>query len=382
VQTYDVIVAGLGVNGSAAADSLAQRGLRVLGLDRFSPPHTTGSSHGGSRIIREAYFEDGAYVPLVRRAYELWHDLEQRSGETLLVPTGGMTIGAPDGALVRGARQSAITHDVPYEELSSREIAERFPDFRLSGDMVGIFERRAGVLLPEACVSALLSQAAARGATIQLGEALLAWEATSGGVEVRTSQSRYTAQTLVLAAGAWLPELLGGAQLGLWVERQVMHWFDAARPARAETAPGASAHNPVTIWEYEPERMFYTLPDMGSGAKAAFHHAGERGAPDEIRRTVSGEEVRAIEEVVARHVPGLRPHVIRSATCLYTNTPDQHFLIDVHPAHANVVIASACSGHGFKFAPAVGEIVANLVAGVPDAAPTLFSAKRLVRPPG
>ncbi|MDB4876817.1 MAG: dependent oxidoreductase [Gemmatimonadetes bacterium] len=377
MKTYDVIVAGLGVHGSAAADSLAQRGLRVLGLDRYSPPHTTGSSHGGSRIIREAYFEDGAYVPLVRRAYELWHDLEQRSGETLLIPTGGMTIGPPHGALVRGARQSAVAHGVPYEELSSHEAAARFPDFRLNDDMVGIFERRAGVLLPEMCVSALLSQARTRGATIQLGEALLAWEATPGGVEVRTTQGRYAAQTLVLAAGAWLPDLLGGLQLGLWVERQVMHWFDSVRPAAA--GQGAPMHNPVTIWEYEPERMFYTLPDMGQGTKAAFHHDGERGAADAIRREVSDEEIHAVEAIVARHVPGLQPHSIRSATCLYTNTPDQHFLIDAHPDHPNVVIASACSGHGFKFAPAVGEIVGNLVTGVPDAAPDLFSAKRLAR---
>jgi sarcosine oxidase len=375
VTSYDVIVAGLGVNGSAAADSLAQRGMRVLGLDRFSPPHATGSSHGGSRIIREAYFEDGAYVPLVRRAYELWHDLEQRSGETLLIPTGGMTVGPPNGALVRGARQSAIEHDVPYDELSSREVAERWPDFRLHDDMVGIFERRAGVLLPEQCVAALLAQAAARGATIQLGEALLAWAATPSGVEVRTTKGQYAAKTLVLAAGAWLPDLLVGTQLGLWVERQVMHWFDPVRPRAARTG----SHNPVTIWEYEPERMFYTLPDMGEGAKAAFHHDGERGAADDIRRTVSDDEIRAVEEIVARHVPGLRPHVIRSATCLYTNTPDQHFLIDAHPEHANVVIASACSGHGFKFAPAVGEIVAKMVAGAPNEAPALFSARRLLR---
>ena len=371
-MTYDVIVAGLGAAGSAAVYQLAGAGQRVLGLDRYSPPHTLGSSHGSSRIIREAYFENSAYVPFVRRAYALWLELERASGNTLLVPTGGLTIGRPDGSLTRGAQHSAATYGIPHETLSSREIAKRFPDLCLDRDMVGVFEHRAGVLLPETCVLTLLSQATARGAVVQVGEQVLDWNASRSSVSVRTTRGQYSAGALVLAAGPWLPDLLGDERFGLWVERQVMHWFGSGPPQS-----GGEMRAPITLWEYEPGRMFYTVPDFGSGTKVAFHHAGERGSADGIRRDVDDVEIAAIERIAARYLRRLVPRVRRSATCLYTNTPDQHFLIDRHPEHANVVIASACSGHGFKFAPAVGEIVAELVAGS-AISPPLFSHGRLL----
>jgi sarcosine oxidase len=368
--TYDVIVVGLGVAGAASAHRLAREGQRVLAIDRFSPPHVHGSSHGGSRIIREAYFEDSGYVPLVRRAYDLWQELERQTGETLLLPTGGVTIGAPNGMLVRGAEHSAVTHAIPHEMLSSRELVRRYPTLRPDAEMVGVLERRAGVLMPEACVQALIGQAVAQGADVHVDEPVLDWSATSSGVEVRTARARYSASALVLAAGPWLPDLLGEARFGLWVERQVMHWF-----ARANS-DSATDPTPITLWEYEPGRMFYTIPDLGAGTKAAIHHAGERGVADEIRRDVAAGELEAIERIVARFVPGLAPRVLRSATCLYTNTPDQHFLIDRHPDHPRVVIASACSGHGFKFAPAVGELVAGLITGALASPPPLFSLER------
>jgi sarcosine oxidase len=373
--TYDAIVVGLGVAGAASAHQLAREGRRVLALDRFSPPHVHGSSHGGSRIIREAYFEDSGYVPLVRRAYDLWQELERETGDMLLVPTGGVTIGAPDGTLVRGAEHSAVTHAIPHETLSSRDIVRRYPTLRPDADMVGVFEHRAGVLMPEACVRALIGQAAAHGAHVHVDEPVLDWSATSSGVEVRTSRAQYSASALVLAAGPWLPDLLGETRFGLWVERQVMHWF-----ARADNA-SANDRTPITLWEYEPGGMFYTIPDLGAGTKAAFHHAGERGTADEIRRDVATGEIEAIERIVARFVPGLAPRVLRSATCLYTNTPNQHFLIDRHPDHPRVVIASACSGHGFKFAPAVGELVAGLVTGTIASPPPLFSLARAASSP-
>jgi sarcosine oxidase len=373
--TYDAIAVGLGVAGAASAHQLAREGQRVLALDRFSPPHVHGSSHGGSRIIREAYFEDSGYVPLVRRAYDLWQELERETGDTLLVPTGGVTIGAPTGTLVRGAEHSAATHAIPHEMLSSRDIARRYPALRPDADMVGVFEHRAGVLMPEACVRALIGQAAAHGAHVHVDESVLDWTATSSGVEVRTSRAQYSASALVLAAGPWLPDLLGETRLGLWVERQVMHWF-----ARADAA-SANDSTPITLWEYAPGGMFYTIPDLGAGTKAALHHAGERGTADEIRRDVATGEIEAIERIVARFVPGLAPRVLRSATCLYTNTPDQHFLIDRHPDHPRVVIASACSGHGFKFGPAVGELVAGLVTGTIASPPPLFSLARAASSP-
>lgn len=370
MATYDVIVAGLGAAGSASASHLAGLGQRVLGLDRFSPPHALGSSHGGTRIIREAYFEGSAYVPLVRRAYELWHELERESGETLLAQTGGITIGRPGGALFQGALTSAMEHAIPHETLSSAELARRYPDLRPDDDMSGILETRAGVLFPEACIAALLGQARARGSVVQAGEPVLDWSATSSGVTVQTPRETYSAGTLVLAAGPWLPELLGEDGPSLWVERQVMHWFGSR-----ERPGGVRTRAPITLWEYEPDRVLYTIPDFGSGTKAAFHHAGEPSQADDVRRSVDQAEIAAIEQIVGRHMPGLIPKVQRSATCMYTNTPDQHFLIDRHSEHPNVIIVSACSGHGFKFAPAVGEIVAGLVAGSSDGPPALFARR-------
>jgi sarcosine oxidase len=373
VATYDVIVAGLGAAGSAAARALAMSGLRVLALDQFSPPHTWGSTHGGTRIIREAYFEGSEYVPLVKRAYERWDELARECGEQLFVPTGGMTIGPPDGALARGARLSAELHGIAHDVLSSREANARYPQFNLDDDMVAVVEHRAGVLLPEACVTAFLDGAASSGAAIRLEEELLEWTASDSVVRVRTTRGEYEAGTLVLTAGAWLPLLVGDINLGLTVERQVMHWFEPA--SRVPT----DSHSPVTIWDHEPGRAFYTIPDMGHGAKAAFHHAGEHTTAATIRREVGDDEVQAVESVVAQRVPGLSPHAIRSATCIYTNTPDENFLIDFHPAHRNVILASACSGHGFKFAPVIGDMITGLVRGDVEARPQLFSVGRLMQ---
>jgi sarcosine oxidase len=373
VATYDVIVAGLGAAGSAAARALAMSGLRVLALDQFSPPHTWGSTHGGTRIIREAYFEGSEYVPLVQRAYERWDELANECGEQLFIPTGGMTIGPPSGALARGARLSAELHGIAHDVLSARDANARYPQFNLDDDMVAVLEHRAGVLLPEACVTAFLDGAASRGAAIHLEEELLEWTASDRVVRVRTPRGEYEAGALVLTAGAWLPRLIGDMNLGLTVERQVMHWFE---PASAMPIAG---HSPVTIWDHEPGRAFYTIPDMGQGAKAAFHHAGEHTTAATIRREVSDEEVHAVQAVVARRVPGLSPNATRSATCIYTNTPDENFLIDFHPTYRNVILASPCSGHGFKFAPVIGDMIAGLVRGDAAARPELFAVGRLMK---
>lgn len=370
MKAYDVIVLGLGVAGAATAAELARRGMHVLGIDQFSPPHTSGSSHGGSRIIREAYYEGAEYVPFVRRAYELWQELERDRNETLLIPCGGLTIGRPDGALVTGALGSARTHGIPHDVLTAADVAERFAAFRTDSDMVAVFEHRAGVLLPEACVASLLDRARRRGAELRFGQRALQWTAAGKSVMVQTDGGTERAASLVIAAGAWLPELLGDVDPGLWIERQVMHWFASAPgSARAPLAP-------ITLWEQDSGRMFYTTPDLGDGGKIAFHHSGQRTTIAEVRRDVGRDETLEIEHVVARHVPGWTPSVLRSATCVYTNTPDYDFLIDRHPAHANVVIASACSGHGFKFGSAVGELAAQLVSGEIAAPPELFALDR------
>jgi sarcosine oxidase len=360
---HDVIVAGLGAMGSAAAFHLARRGARVLGLERFAPPHAMGSSHGRSRIIREAYFEDPLYVPLVQRAYENWAELERLSGRALLVRTGGLMLGPEDGGVVAGALASARRFALPHEVLGAAEVHRRFPGFRPTTDMVGVWEPRAGYLVPEAAIAAHLELAARHGAELRADEPITGWRAAGAGVEVTTPRATYAAARLVLAAGAWMGALLGDLRLPLAVERTVMHWF---RPARA-THLYAPDRFPIFICEYAPGLAWYGMPDAGDGVKTALHHHGERADPDAVRRAVAPEEVAYVRALLRAFMPAADGPLAESAVCLYTNTPDEHFIVDRHPAHPEVVIASPCSGHGFKFASAIGEQLADLAL---DAAPS------------
>lgn len=354
--TYDVAVAGLGVHGSAIARQLARRGLRVLALDARRPPHTDGSSHGRTRIIRQAYFEHPLYVPLVRRSLELWSALAIESGRKLLCETGAIGIGPPDGELVRGALASCVAHGLPHERLDAAAMRARFPALAVRPDDVGIYEAGAGALFAEECVQAQIHGARAAGATILLEEGLLEWAADGSGVRMATTRGAHLAGSLVLALGAWFADGVAGIRLPLAIERQTQHWFEAPPALRA-------GHCPVVLWEFERERAFYLIPDVGHGLKAALHHEGALAAtPADVVRTVAPEDVRRVRSLLDRFVPGAgaeRGH----AVCLYSNTPDGHFVVDVHPGHANVVVASACSGHGFKFAPALAEAVADLVGG-------------------
>ncbi|NOT09530.1 MAG: N-methyl-L-tryptophan oxidase [Gemmatimonadales bacterium] len=346
--------------GSMAALELARRGQRVIGFDRFHPPHPFGSSHGKSRIIREAYFEHPQYVPLVRRAYERWNALEQDSGETLLVPTGGLMIGPPDGTLVSGARQSAIVHQLPYEELPAPEVRRRFPVFQLEAHEVGLLEPRAGVLFPEAAIGAALRLARGAGAELHFGERAIEWLGGSS-ILVRTERGDYHADQVVVAAGAWMGTGIARASLALQVARQPLHWFSPV----GDPAPTAPRRMPVFIWEWEPGGMFYGFPDFGDGVKVAIHHQGEPAHPDTVNRVVMAEEVERLREVMKARTPALNGELRDSSVCLYTNTPDEDFLVDRSPADPRVILASPCSGHGFKFAPAIGEILADLVQGRP-----------------
>jgi len=354
---HDVAVVGLGAIGSAVARELAGRGLRVVGFDRHAPPHELGSSHGASRIIREAYFEDPVYVPMVQRAQVLWRALERECGRTLLRTTGGVMLGRADTALVRGALRSAELHGLPHTVLDASAVAARFPVLRPESDMLGVWEPNAGVLDPEACVLAQLERAVALGALLHTNTAVHGWEAGARDVTLATDVGRIAARTLVLAAGPWIADLLPGLPLPFAVERQVLHWFEPARDA-AQFAPDRC---PIHLWEFDGARFYYGFPDLGGGVKLAFHHGGEPMTAATARRTVDEADVAAIRAAVRRFTPAADGRLLKSTVCLYTNTPDEHFRIDRHPAHAHVVIASPCSGHGFKFAPVVGEIVADLV---------------------
>ncbi|MDQ7828018.1 MAG: N-methyl-L-tryptophan oxidase [Armatimonadota bacterium] len=355
---YDAIVLGLGAMGSAAAWQLARRGRRVLGLDRYPPAHDRGASHGRSRIIREAYFEHPAYVPLVQRAYELWAELERACGRLLLLTTGGIMLGRPESVLVRGALASARTHGLAHELLDGREVRRRFPVFQPDDEMAGVLEPRAGVLFPEEAILAALQEAARAGAELHHEEPVLTWAAGPTGVAVRTARGDYEAGLLVLTPGPWAPHLLAELGLELTVQRQVVPWF---RPAALPEA-FAPERCPIYIWMVG-ERLYYGFPQLGdSGVKIAEHvTAGAPTTAETVRREVDPREVEALREAfVRRYMPAADGRLLDVTTCLYTMTPDAHFVIDSHPDHPNVVVACGFSGHGFKFAPVVGEILADL----------------------
>jgi sarcosine oxidase len=357
---FDVIVIGLGAMGSSTVYQLALRGQKVLGIDQFTPPHAFGSSHGKSRIIREAYFEDPLYVPLVKRAYHGWAELQARSGKRVLTRTGGLMIGEPDGIVVRGARTSAVEHGLPYEELSANEIRTRFPALRVPDDAVAIWEPRAGVLDPEAAIDAQLSVARAARAELKFGEKVTKWRATSDGVEVTTWSGVYTAARLVISAGSWVGDLLPDLALPLKVERQPIFWFDPVQPE--EFTPNKF---PIFIHEYAPGKTWYGFADFGDGVKAALHHQGEITTPQTVRRAVNDSEVAVVRSLLARFIPNANGPLRSATVCLYTNAPDENFILDTHPEHPSVFIASPCSGHGFKFSIAIGELIADDLSGEP-----------------
>jgi len=367
--SYDVAVIGLGAMGSAAAYHLARRGLTVLGIDQFAPPHTLGSSHGETRIIREAYFEDPCYVPLVQRAAVLWRELEGESGATLMVRTGGVMIGIPDGALVKGAIASAVAHDLAWEKLDAAAVRARFPVLHAEDPLVGVWEPNAGVLFPEACVASHLDLARRHGATLALDERVFGWRADGDGYEVTTDRGRHRAAHLVLAANAWLDRLLPDLRLPLSVARQPLFWFEPAAQADAF----APDRLPIHLWEPERDRFFYGFPAFAGRVKVAVHGRGRVSDPDTLDRQVDDAEVEAMRAPLARWMPDANGRFAGAAVCMYANLPDEHFLIDRHPVHRRVLMISACSGHGFKFSSVIGEKVPGLLLDqLPDPALVRF----------
>lgn len=359
---FDTIIVGLGANGSAAAYHLSKAGQLVCGIDRFRPPHDRGSSHGQSRIIRQAYYENPLYVPFVREAYRIWEEVEQMSEKKLLLKTGGLMLGDDRSAVINGSLTSAREHSIPYQYLDNAEIRNRFPAFRPGGDTVGVLEEDAGILFPERCIDTFLSEAARRGTMLYFNEEVKAVRADRDGVEVVTANNKYRAGHLILSAGAWLNELLPDFQLPLTIERQVLYWFRNENDTVARDL--LPDRMPVYIWEYSPGRMFYGFPDLGDGIKIAYHHSGRVIQPGELRNDVATEEIAGMAEIVARYL-NMNARFNYSATCMYTNTPDENFVIDVHPKYPRIIIASPCSGHGFKFSSVTGKILADLAAGVP-----------------
>lgn len=356
MPAYDAIVLGLGGMGSATLFQLARRGLRVLGLERYDLVHEHGSSHGLTRIIRLAYWEHPAYVALLRRAYELWRELERLAGERLLHITGSVDAGPAGGPVFEGALRSSELHGLPHEVMDGAGLQRRFPGYRLPRETRCLFQPDGGFLLPERCNVAHAEQALAHGAEVRCREQVLEWDAAGGRVSVRTARGRYEAGRLVICAGPWaaglVPELRGLAV----PERQVLAWLQPERPERFR--PDVF---PVFNLEVE-EGRFYGFPSfLVPGFKfGKYHHRGEVVDPDGGNREPEPEDEALLRAFARRYFPdGAGPALMLKA-CLFTNSPDRHFILDRHPDHPEVAIAAGFSGHGYKFCSVVGEIMADL----------------------
>jgi sarcosine oxidase len=358
MSQFDVVVCGLGAMGSAALHHVARRGKRVLGVERYAPGHDRGSSHGATRIIRLGYFEHPSYVPLLRRAYTLWRELEQATGRTLLHTTGIAEIGLPNSALIKGTLACVQMHGLRHEALAAPELMRRFPVFRVPPDYVAVLQPDGGILQAEACVAAQLALATKAGAEVHNGETVGAVESRADHVRVVTDRGNVDAGAAIIAAGPWVRSLLPWLAAPLRVTREVMGWFE---PTDARSF--SSSHLPVFIIESR-HGMHYGIPPretIQAGIKIAkHHHRNETVDPDGYDRTVSAEDEALIRAALADHLPVANGRLIAAKTCLYTMAPDGHFVIDRLPGAPNIIVASPCSGHGFKFAPVIGEILADL----------------------
>jgi sarcosine oxidase len=361
-RDWDCAVVGLGAMGSATLWQLAERGARVIGVDRFAPPHDRGSSHGESRVIRSAYFEDPSFLPLVRRAFSLWRTLEADSGEALLAMTGAAMIGRAGSAVIEGALRTAQVHALEHELLDAEEASRRLPQHRLGAGDVVLVERDGGVLAPERCVAAMLRRAQELGAQVTTACAVQGIEPRDDGGCIRLhldGGAIIDARRVVVCAGPWTPSLLPALRVPLWVERQVNAWF----PVR-DSARFAPQVFPVFLRQLDSGRLVYGVPSMdGATVKLAVHHEGARVDPDSVPRDVTAADLQPLQEYIADRLHGVETRPVRAITCLYTNTPDERFLIEAVPDVPGVTVVSACSGHGFKFAPAVGETAAGLALG-------------------
>ncbi len=352
----DVIVLGLGGVGSAAAFALAKRGYRVLGLDQFSPPHNRGSSHGETRIIRKSYFEHPGYVPLLCQAYDLWRELEYRTGTRLYHPIGLLEIGPSDGKVIPGVLRSAAQFELPIEQLSMKEAIYRYPGLQGDDSWSVIFEKDAGYLTVEACVKAHLQSAKDFGAELVMEQTVVGWEADGGGVLVRTHDQVYRADRLIIAAGPWAGELLSEFRIPLHVLHKHVYWYETNKNWYRE-----SGGFPCFFYETQAG-YFYGFPERDAlGLKIGRHSGDERvdSKIDGVHKRNS-EDQSAVETFLGANLPDVSRRLARWSGCYYTMTPDENFIIDTLPYLRQVTIVAGLSGHGFKFTSVLGELAADL----------------------
>lgn len=359
-NTFDTIVVGVGGMGAQTCLRLAERGQRILGLERFDIPHSFGSSHGFNRIIRLAYFEHPGYVPLLRRAYELWRELERRAGEQLLFITGSMDIGPKGSPVIENSLASCHLHSLPHELLSATDVARRFPGYVLPQDYEAVYQGDGGFVASERAIVAAVNLAMELGAVVRAREPMLNYESRpGGGVRVTTSRATYEAGRLVLSSGSWVGEHVPALAAKAIPERQVLGWFQPKRPE-----PFRLGAFPVSNLKCDLGH-FYQFPVWHvPGFKIGlYHHLREHGNADHISREPTPADEAILREGLKRFFPDANGDCLALRACLFTNTPDEHFVIDGLPGNSDVVVASPCSGHGYKFASVMGEILADLAMG-------------------
>ena len=356
MEKYDVIVIGLGAMGGAAAYHCAKRGQKVLGLDVNPQFHSYGSSHGLTRALRETYFESPDYVPLTQRSFELWQELEQLSGVPLLTTSGAIYVAPIDHPLLRGVRSAAKQHSLSLDNLSQDEMNKRFPGFALPKDWEGVFEGRGSVLMAESCLRAHTDLAQKHGAELRFGCGVKSWEQTaSGSIIVESDADRCEAKAVILTVGPWAVNVLSDLNLPLAGRRIPVVHFE---PKKADLYDVKDMS--VYFWA-TPQGVFAGFPNFkGEGIKIMRHDVGEICTPETVRREITSYDINELENFADTYMPNANGGVRKSLVCLYTMTPDNHFVIDRHPEFKNLIYATGFSGHGFKFAPVVGEILADL----------------------
>lgn len=357
VEHFDIIVIGVGAMGAATCFQLASRGVRVLGIEQFDVPNDRSSHHGESRMIRSAYYEEPRYVPLLKRAYELWDELEALTGEKILYRAGGLYMGPPDGTLVKGAALSAVAHALSHEKLTVDDVRKRWPQFEVPENWGAVYETEAGFLLPERIIERYAALARSHGATIRTRETVRNWRATNGDVSVTTDVGEYHADRLIFTGGAWTSKLIADLGVQLKVTRQVLGWVLPMQRELFELG-----RLPAWAIDSLDGGVYYGFPMLpaSSGFKLAHHAPFEPFDPDNLSREPRARDEVDFRPCLQHYIPQANGPLVQMRICMYTNSPDHNFIIDRHPRHENVHIACGFSGHGFKFASVIGEMMADL----------------------
>ena len=356
-NTSDVIIIGLGAMGSATSMFLSHNGIKVIGFDSYSPPHEFGSSLGHTRVIREAYHEGTTYVPIVQRAYEIWFEMNENSKVPIIETYGGLLIGRKTGD-IENALKSANKYDIPIKKMTTDEISQKFSVLNPPKEYIGLLESRGGAVFVENSINHMLNTALNNGSIHKYNERVVRWSKKSNYYLVETNLGNYKAEKLVFSSGAWITKLIPTLKLPIKIERQVLFWFSP----RKNPDKFKSINLPNSGWDLDNGLSFYTMPNLENrGFKVAMHHNGEFVDPDTLIRESNDSDLKMVRDFLEEYIPDGNGELIDSKVCMYTDTPDQDFLIDSHPDDENIIICSPCSGHGFKFTPAIGEICSSLI---------------------